>query len=132
MTNRRASLSTFQANKHVELPGAQEPESPVKPKLIDNTSGSRRRLPEHSTCWPPSSTPGRGRGRDLPSLPRPSTCSSRSTESNRWPDTLAREMEGPVASIYANSGPTAVRTALRKCPRASEFGSHDSWDSSSA
>ena len=35
MTNKRASLSTFQANRHVELPSGQETETPVKAKLID-------------------------------------------------------------------------------------------------
>ena len=35
MTNRRASLETFRANDHVRLPGQEEPDSPVKKRLID-------------------------------------------------------------------------------------------------
>ena len=35
MTNQRASLATFRANEHVKLPGAEEADRPVKPKLID-------------------------------------------------------------------------------------------------
>ena len=35
MTNRRSSLSTFRANEHVRLPDAEEPDGPVKKRLID-------------------------------------------------------------------------------------------------
>ena len=37
MTGQRASLSTFRANEHVNLPGQEEspPEEPARPKLID-------------------------------------------------------------------------------------------------
>ena len=35
MTNKRASLSTFRANDHARLPGQEEPDNPVKKKLID-------------------------------------------------------------------------------------------------
>ena len=35
MTNKRASLSTFRANDHAQLPGQEEPQEPVKKKLID-------------------------------------------------------------------------------------------------
>ena len=35
MTNKRASLSTFRANDHARLPGEEEPQAPVKKRLID-------------------------------------------------------------------------------------------------